>query len=76
MNSAAYKPESRQYQGSFLTRKMGIIHIVINKINLFLGLHLTIIPFLVEQTAPKTTPPQFVQMLHFIRAKKVQHTKY
>lgn len=76
MNSAAYKPESRQYQDSSLTRKIGIIHTVINEINLFLGLHLTIIPFLIEQKAPKTTPPQFVQMLHFIRAKKVQHTKY
>lgn len=29
MNSPTYNPESRKYQESFLTRKIGIIHIVI-----------------------------------------------
>lgn len=56
MNSPIYNPESRKYQESLLTRKMGIIQLL-KEIGIVLGLDLTLIPFLIEQKAPKTIPP-------------------
>lgn len=75
INLGVYNPKSRWYQKSFPIRKMGIIHVVIKGNQVIPWVDQPIIPFLIEQKAPNKYLTPFVQMFHWIMAKKVQHVK-